>query len=307
MQPLRAAARTGLVLVCAGGSILGCSASHHTAATEAPPTAPATTPKAAAVALAHRMLDEAALPPGAHLSDVALPELLSKPFQTPAIGNLVREYRLWAVLGESRAIATYLDAHRPGGLTPSGLGYSSSPSGRAWIVDNQLPGPPPNVSYADLQFAVADGGNGVALVRGDAVVGWTAPRPADEFVSARDRVVTVTVVHVFPAGSPRGKRVVTSDPKLVQPIVRAFNRLRVAPPARLSHGCPPITERSVSYRVAFATSTTAAPDIVATIGKCRGLDVMVRGHRAPSLVGLTGPIFLNAVARVLGLSEPHFG
>jgi len=49
------------------------------------------------------------------------------------------------------------------------------------------------------------------------------------------------------------------------------------------------------------------PDIVATIGKCGGPDVTVHGRRAPSLVGPTRPVFNQAVAHVLGLSDPHFG
>jgi hypothetical protein len=116
------------------------------------------------------------------------------------------------------------------------------------------------------------------------------------------------VVHAFPAGST-GRRVVTSDPKSVRGVVRAFNQLRVEPPKSI-HSCPPITEHSVSYRVEFAASATAAPDIVATVGACGGAQVAVRGHAAPSLVGVgvvTAPDFAQAVARVLGFTEPHFG
>jgi hypothetical protein len=72
--------------------------------------------------------------------------------------------------------------------------------------------------------------------------------------------------------------------------------------------------RTVSYRVAFAPSAKAASELVATIGKCGGIGVTVGGRSAPSLgdfssstSGNAVTAFGNAVARVLGLSEPHFG
>ena len=310
MQPARNSlhtfVRAGLAVAVIGGLLVGCSSSHHSTAGQAPTATRPATPREAAITLAHRMIEEAVLPPGARPSDAPLPALLRKPFQTPAIGNLVQAHRVWVVKGDPQTIARFLDAHRPGGLTPSGLGSESSPTGRAWLVDNEIPGLPSNVSFADLELAVADGGSGSALVRGDAVVGWTAPRPANELVGARDRVVIVSVIHTYEPGAPVVKRVVTSDPKLVQPIVRSFNSLRVAPPYA-THGCPMIGTRTVSYRVEFATAATAAPDVVATIGKCGGPDVTVRGHRTPSLVGITAPVFGRDVARVLGLSEPRFG
>lgn len=305
-------ARAGLGLALAGGMLVSCSSSHHAAnprastTTTASTTTITTTPKDAAVALSRRLLENIALPPSAQPSDAPLPERMRAPSSMPAIGNLVQSHRVWAVPGEPHVIAKFLAAHRPDGLTPSGIGHSSSPTSRVWLVDNQIPGPPLNVSYEDLQMAVGDGGAGTVLIRADAVVGWTETRPADEIARERDRVVTVTVVHTFQPGSPAGKRVVTSDPKLVRPIARAFNRLRVAPPYE-AHGCPAMGTRTVSYRVAFSTTAAAVPDVVATIGKCGGPDVTVRGDRAPSLVGLTAPEFSNAVARVLGFTEPHFG
>jgi hypothetical protein len=108
-------------------------------------------------------------------------------------------------------------------------------------------------------------------------------RPADEFVPAGDRTVTVTVVHISPTSpstGPAGKRVTTSDPKQVRSIVRIFNGLNVFPPAALNPGgCP--GPGKVVYRVAFSSSPTAAPDVVATVGRCGGVDVTVHGRRAP--------------------------
>jgi hypothetical protein len=64
---------------------------------------------------------------------------------------------------------------------------------------------------------------------------------------------------------------------------------------------------TVSYRVAFATSAAAAPGVVASIGKCGSVGVTVNGHPAPALGDFVNADFANAVARTLGLSEPHLG
>ena len=117
----------------------------------------------------------------------------------------------------------------------------------------------------------------------------------------RDRVVTLTVLHPYPTGSPAGKRVVTSDPKLIEPIAHAFNQLRVVAPQTF-YECGLITSHSVSYRVAFSTTRSAAPDLVAWTSQCG------TGATLPQPVGLTGDAaFGDSVAHLLGLPEPHFG
>jgi hypothetical protein len=267
-------------------------------------------PKQAAVALANRMVGDAVLPGGATRSTASPPRALRGPSSLPGMGNLVQAHRLWLVAEAPHAAYEWLQAHTPHGFAAGGRESGSGPDGASWGLDDRLVTQPANISYATLSIGVAsDGGTG-AVVRVDAVVGWTAPRPANEIVSSRDRTVIVSVVHVFEQGSPVGKRVVTSDPKLVQPIVRIFNRLRVEPPG-FAHGCPAIGEHSVSYRIEFATAPTAKPDIVATIGKCGGPGVTVDGRAAPGLVASEGAAvydqnFYDAVAHVLGFSEPHF-
>jgi hypothetical protein len=59
--------------------------------------------------------------------------------------------------------------------------------------------------------------------------------------------------------------------------------------------------------VVFATSATAAADLVATVsGECVGVEVTVNGRSALAL--LEGPsMFVNDVAHVVGLAEPHWG
>ena len=256
------------------------------------------------------MLREAVLPAGARPSRAPAPKLLRGPSLVPAMGNLEYAHELWTVDEDPRDVYRWLEVHRPRGYKKTSTDTGTTRGVPSWGVEDDLVTSPTNITTAELQYGIAGDASGHAIVRVDTVVGWAQPRPANEFVPAADTVVTLTVVHLR---GVIGKRVVTADPKLVQPIVHAFNALRVSPPD-VTHGCPPIGSRAVSYRVAFASSTRAAPDVVATIGKCTGVDVTVRGRAAPELGGFSnvasGNIvvaFGNAVARVLGLAEPHFG
>ena len=172
-----------------------------------------------------------------------------------------------------------------------------------WGVEYDLAANPPNITEAALEYGIISDASGHAVVRVDTVVGWAQPRPANEFVPATDKVVIVTVVHI---DNSIGKRVVVSDPKLVQPIVRAFDGLRVSPPDSV-HSCPPMGQHSVSYRVAFAASAKAPAALVASIGKCGDISVTTNGRPAPGLGDFVNAGFGDAVAHVLGLGEPHFG
>jgi hypothetical protein len=306
MQQIRVSVRGIAVVVLVGAFASGCSSTHHPAARAKTPT-PTPTPKEAAVALGHQMLTKVVLPAGARVSTAEAPAVLRGP-SVPGMGNLEFAHQLWTVPRDPGFVYHWLQDHVPHGFRKFETSTGKIRGVPSWGVDDQLASAPANISDAELQFGIAGNDAGGATVRVDTVVGWTDPRPANEYVSKADRTVIVTVVHVFPAGST-GKRVVTSDPKLVQPVERTFNRLLIAPPQSV-HSCPPITEHTVSYRVEFATSATAAPDITATVGKCGGPSVTVRGHPAPSLVGVgvvTAPDFAQAVARVLGFAEPHFG
>ena len=141
------------------------------------------------------------------------------------------------------------------------------------------------------------------VIRVDSIVAWTKPRPRAEFASAEDRVVILTVIHVDGPKPRPGKRVVATKAKLVQPIVRSFNqRLRLSAPA-YSYECGP-GEYRLSYRVAFARSPDAPPDVVASMGPCFGVGATA-GKRALPALRPTGA-FVESVAHLLGSSELHW-
>jgi hypothetical protein len=198
-------------------------------------------------------------------------------------------------------VSSFAATHTPAGFTSGGgFGSETRGSAKAWFVTHALTALPMNISFAELQIAVVDGDNGGSLVRADALVGWTDPRPADEFASDRDRVATITRTRGWAPPRSDGRIVVTNQ-QYLRTLIAAFNQLRVGPPAQLSH-CGLIDATTVAYSVAFGVSPGASPDIVATVNSCYGVGVTVNGHPAPYLEDRTGYLenigkFRDTVAR----------
>ena len=66
-----------------------------------------------------------------------------------------------------------------------------------------------------------------------------------------------------------------------------------------------LSSNAVSYRIAFATSPTAKPDLIATAAACSTTVVTVGGHAKPALSASLGAFGL-AVARALGKTSLDF-
>jgi len=323
MQLLRAVAGTGLAVALAGATIVSCSSSHHTTtsgestttgtastttpkeASTTPPTTPGPTPKEAATALGQRMLARAVLPTGARPSTSAAPSVLRGPCELVP-GKFVLAHRVWTVPDDSDAVYQWLQAHPPSGFQSTGTCSSVKDPGvvqSRTVIDGLLIDQE-NISEAELQFGIAKNGAGGTTVRADAVVGWTERRAGDEYVPAADRVVIVSVIRAFQPGKPVVRRVVVTDHAKVAQIERAFDALRVSPSPWVS-GCYMLTSNAVSYRIAFASSPTAAPDVVATAAACSPLNVTVGGRPRPALSGNSGAFGL-AVAHAIGQTTLNF-
>jgi hypothetical protein len=303
------------ILGLLGVLIAGCSSSHPSARAPSPSTTipsittSPSTPKEAATALGQRMLGEAVLPSGTHPLKGLAPAVLRGPSSIPGMDNLVFAHRLLTVNEAPHAVWQWLQAHVPGGFTKTETSSGTNRGIPTWGVEDDLSVAPQNISTAELQLAIAGNASGQAVMRVDTVVGWTEPRPRAEFVRTNERTVIVTVIHSgfgLPAGGTIGKRVVTSDPKLVQPIVRTFDRLRIYPPGGVTE-CGALSAHPVVYRVAFAASPTSTPEVVATVGRCGSVQVIVGGRDAPGLDDLPAQAFATSAAHLLGLSQPHFG
>jgi len=298
-------AAVGLVLLATGCSSTGRSLRAspvdvgHPPGWVPPPPAPP-----AALALAQRLLDDAVLPPGVKPYRGPLPRWLNAdPAGTPELVNLVQAHRFWTMRSTAPNVAGFLQRYRRHGFTASGVGSAGtlrSKTDRALFTDNHLTVLPANISNAQLDLSVADAGSGNVVIRVDAIVAWTKPRPRAEFASAQDRVVILTVVHVDGPKPRPGKRVVATKADLVQPIVESFNQLRVSAPA-YSYECPP--GGRLSYQVAFVRSPDTPPDLVASIGPCFGVGAMA-GKRALPGLDPSGA-FSDSVAHLLGSSQLH--
>jgi hypothetical protein len=102
--------------------------------------------------------------------------------------------------------------------------------------------------------------------------------------------------------APAGRRVVATGARR-SAIVDVFNVQDVSATVG-AHGCFALGMNTVSYRVAFAPSAAATPDIVATIAPCTPVNVTVNGRRSVSLAG-SGDLD-SAVAHTLGESNLTF-
>ena len=307
-----AVAVTAVGLVTVVAAVIAAIAVHDQRPPAAHATAPTTAhtapnpPEQAAIALGRRMVAEVVLPAGSKPFTGPAPAGLHAPLEFPGTRNLVFAHRLWIVNETPYELWHFVQAHVP---FPGQVGVGTAGNVGTWTFDDDLAFTPQNISMGSLQLEIAGNAAGPAVIRADTVVQWTTPRPTEEFVPPTDRTVTVSVVHISlanPTTGPIGKRVSTSDPKLVQPIVRTFNELHVTPPPAPNPGGGPCNG-TVVYRVAFSASPTASPAILATVGICGGLAVTVNGRAARGLDDLPNEAFATDVAHVLGLAEPHFG
>ena len=186
-------------------------------------------------------------------------------------------------------LSAFLKTHAPAGFAESAVGSSSSPTEHAQDVIQQLRIVPENVSEAGLEIGVEADPAGGSLVNVYGGVQWTEPRPADEFVPAHDHAVVISVIRVFQPGKPIARRVVVTDPAKVSAIAQTFDVLSVAPPG-LVFNCYMLSSSAVSYRIAFATSSTAKPDLVATAAPCSVTVVTVDGQREAGAQRLVGSV-----------------
>jgi hypothetical protein len=259
---------------------------------------------AAAVALGQQMSNEVLLPPQANRFSGTEPAAYDAVYGLEDIGDLTLTTRLYTVAEPPSRVAQWLQAHVPNGMYTNGRTIGMGSVGKLHFaeVDNFLRLRPPNISLAEVRLRAEDDGTGNTIIRADAAVAWTEPRLANEYVPAQDHVVTVTVVH-----ASRTSPHVATAATLIDPVIRTFNDLRVNPPLG-PHGfieCGTMSASTVSYEVAFSTTRTSTPDLVAGVGQCGGVSVTVHGHKE---LALQDDRFSTTVARVLGLTDgPHWG
>ena len=220
------------------------------------------------------------------------------------VGDLESAHRDFIVDEAPYDLWHWLEAHVPRALRYAGGGSGKNNGMQQFDVNADLPVLPLNISLAELTVRVTGEKRGPSVVRVDSSVAWTPLRPPAEIVPARDGMLIASTIHPNEPGAPVGKHVVTSDPKSVLPIVKAFNdaRLEALPGAHAFSECGPGGSNDLEYRLEFASSPMAEPDIVATL-VCYEMSVTVHGRRAPTLQDLPQATWTR-IRKVLGIAEP---
>jgi hypothetical protein len=294
-----------LLVGCSSARPSGRGSSSSSTAFASLSDAAAKTPKAVAVALGRQLLDRVVLPAGSRPLMTPEPAALGGFVPQPGVGNLLFAHRLFTVNEPPYGLWHFLQAHVPRGFTSPGGSSGTIGGVQEFGVEDDLSVLPPNISVAELQLRIVGNAAGAGVVRVDSEVAWTAPRPDDEFVSPRDHVMILSTIHAYESGKPVGKHLIVTEANLVRPIVTAFNSARVEPPAGTLRfrECGYIGLHDIVYRIAFATTATATPDVVATL-QCAAISVTVNGRPAPSLQTLSEQAW-NDMTHDLGIAEPY--
>jgi len=273
---------------------------HQQASVQSPPTTTTVgvpLPRNVAMALRLEMLDNIHLPAAARVlpSSAGTGSPLG---YIPGIGNLVFAARAWTVREQPQVLWQYLKTHIPAGMTLSETG-SDHPPLATWNLTYSITRPPTNISDAEVQLGISGTVAGPAIVHAYAIAGWTTPRPANEFVPSNQTTVVLSVEQQTGHKSTVavGQPVTLHGPRTLG-LIREFNGLRILPPHSIYHGCRGNGGRIL--RVAFAPSSSTAPNIVATLPGCVFVDVTVNGRAAPGLLDGPETTFQHNVAEALG-------
>ena len=286
---MRTATGAILVLVTAA-TLAGCGTAaalpfggpHPGGATtaQAIPGPPAGT-RAEADALADLLLSRLRLPAGTrHLPPAPVPRYLREPASEPAAGDLLDDYRLYAVALPPGTLSGYLVAHVPAGMTSLGTGQASGP-GEPTILDvDYLARPVPAGIYsAQVVLTMVTDGSSGSLLRADAQVIWYPSRSASEYVDpARYHLLTMDVT-IYGQRVRTVHKVVTSQADIAR-LAEALDRSPAEPPVVFP--CP---LSFATYQLSLSVSQHSRPVVVVSANQigCGGTAITVNGKSQPAL------------------------
>jgi len=254
------------------------SATRSAPAIPAPPAGS----RAEAAALARQMLSRLRLPPGTRrLPPDPLPPSLRQPAARYVLGPASFDQRqLFALAQPMDAVANFLVAWVPPGLSLASTGQGSSPGGVTMReVSDMVRSLPAGVSAAMIVFTVVPATSGGSLLRADAQVTWYPPRSAAEYIDpARYHVVSITV---WIAGRrPHTVHKVVTSQAFIARLAETLDRMPVTPAEEVS--CPADFE---DYQLSFSVSAHSRPAVVVSANEsgCGGAQVTVDGRAQPAL------------------------
>lgn len=259
--------------------------------------------RVAAERVAVALLGRAKLPPSARLTSTAPSPAIAEAPQQPATANLAQATHFATAPGTAAGVIAFFEHHRPVGYTKnmSGQGSSTTGTGQVSTLSENLTGMPPGVASTTLLVSVASSSPTRVGIRLDAQVTWLPAKSAGLEVPPADITAVVAVTEAASPSQiaaehlPAPRRVVVSDPRRVEALRRAADGLAPALPGATS--CP--ADMGTRYVVAFATSSTAPPDMVFTAGSCGDVAVTGRGRKRLGVLA-NDAAFTNAYERALG-------
>jgi hypothetical protein len=272
--------------LAAGLSVL--AALTATAAAWAAP-APATTSvyasaaanRAAARAVATRLLRELRLPPGARRSPgepAGADGLLSQPGYDEATPNLLDAHEWWTTRQSPAAVVGYVAHHLPSGVAGSGgtSGGSSGLQERNWEL-----APVAGVTRRVLSVSVVRTNSGQTAVRLDGEAVWQTPRPAWERIPAG--VTSASFTGRGPAPSGRGgapSHAQTVPGATARALAAAINGFELFPPGVYS--CPADFGESITISFFGAGHRRLATATESPTG-CAAVRLTIAGRTGPEL------------------------
>lgn len=260
-----------------------------------------------AASAAERLLRSLPLPAGSRpVSDATGRRVVHRPnLGINTFTQYAYRHAFWRVPSSLRAVMAFLKRHSPPTFRNSGPGYGATmPYQGVSFIGPQVGGRVPNRLVVALVPQ-----HGGTMIRVEAGVVWTYPRPARLMIPRGAREVDI---RSLPGGVPPGwghatpvTRRVTEQSQVAR-IVHWFNALNVVQPNTYTVGCVLLVVVPVRFVFRSASGRELASAIVPATpaDSCYAIQFTLRGQGETRLVDSTpedGMAFYNRVERLLGV------
>jgi hypothetical protein len=256
-----------------------------------------------AESFAHRVFDEATIPPGARSTDRVVCSFLQGPMYTPGgISDppLIDLHRLYLVDDSTSAVEGYLRSHLTRDAEMTVEGTAGSPSCLASNLIVSLPVSGPNQYFAQLGYDISPDGAGVEM-RIDAEAVWLPNRSVNELVPAKG-IIAVTGFTQAPLDDPSTGPVTVQLPSAsAATLRRVINSLPRGP--RVSQAA--CVEDPLLYRIVVRPAAGSAPSFEFDGYECAAEVFVTRNGRSMPPLYDAYCSLLHAVIKVLPAHEAN--
>jgi hypothetical protein len=232
----------------------------------------ASSPEQRAAAEAKAILRQFVPPPGA----VRLANKPALPAGSPGMGLTAATQQdatgYWRARGTATALLAWEQAH----ISPSFSRQDVIIGPPSWNTVYALPAVPGVLPQREMNVQVYDTGGGTTVIRAEAMVSWTPPRPAAEVVPASVTVVTIAPYGLWPK---MPAPVTVTSPTAVRRLAALVNTLPLATTAN-DVPCP----MGMGFTLTFRAAAGGVPVAVAQgPGTCDAVTLSLNGKDEPAL------------------------